>query len=158
MNTPYNSATPTGNGLSASATEILAARKTCRELLALLVEENQALPKHDIALVEDRLVHKRRLTLRLEQMLSDIKQNGSLWKADASAQQQASHLAEEIAEFQNLARENAMMLKAAHQLRADLIMAIRDTVDAHQPRVQTYGASGTMNASNGETRILATSI
>jgi hypothetical protein len=158
MNTPYNSHAPAGNGLSEPANEILAARKTCRELLALLIEENQAVPKHDIQLVEDRLVHKRRLTLRLEQMLSDIKQKGSLWKADASARQQANQLAEEIAEFQTLARENAMMLKAAHQLRADLIMAIRDTVDAHQPRVQTYGASGTLNTSGGETRLVATSI
>lgn len=158
MNTPYNSATPTGNGLSPEAHEILAARKTCRELLALLIEENQALPKHDIQLIEDRLVHKRRLTLRLEQMLADLKQKGSLWKADASARQQASQLAEEIAEFQTMARENAMMLKAAHQLRADLILAIRDTVDAHQPRVQTYGSSGTLNTSSGETRLLATSI
>lgn len=158
MNTPYNAHTPANNGLSAPANEILAARKTCRELLALLVEENEALPKHNVQLIEDRLVHKRRLTLRLEQMLADIKQNGSVWKGDASAKQQASQLAEEIAEFQTLARENAMMLKAAHQLRADLIMAIRDTVDAHQPRVQTYGSSGTMNTNSGETRILATSI
>lgn len=156
MNTPYNSTAVQGQ--SAPAQDILAARKTCRELLALLLEENQGLAKHDVQLIEDRLVHKRRLTLRLEQMLADIKQKGSLWKADASARQQANHLAEEIAEFQTMARENAMMLKAAHQLRADLIMAIRDTVDAQQPRVQTYGSSGTLNASNGETRLLATSI
>lgn len=158
MTMSYNSPTPAATGLSEAAQDILAARKTCRELLALLIEENQALPKQHVQLVEERLVHKRRLTLRLEQMLADIKKKGSLWKADKSAQQQASQLAEEIAEFQTLARENAMMLKAAHQLRADLIMAIRDTVDAQQPRAQTYGANGTLTTSGGETRLLATSI
>lgn len=162
MTMPYNSATPAQGTLSEAASAILAARKTCRELLALLIEENQGLARHDVKLIEDRLVHKRRLTLRLEQMLAELKQKGSIggnaWKTDTTAQAQASLLAEEIAEFQSMARENAMMLKAAHQLRADLIMAIRDTVDAQTPRVQTYGANGALTNAGGETRLVATSI
>lgn len=155
MNAPYNA--PTAASEPASS-QILAARKTCRELLVLLMEENNGLARHDVKVIDERLSHKKRLTLRLESMLAELKQNGSLWKADASARQQSVLLAEEIAEFQNLARENTLLLKAAHQLRADLLLAIRDTVDAHQPRVQTYGSGGTMNAASSETRLVTTSI
>ena len=150
MNTPYNA--------PAQPNSIAAARNTCRELLILLVEENHGIAKHDVKMVDDRIQHKRRLTLRLEQILAELKQSGNLWKSDASSRTQAALLAEEIAEFQNLARENAMMLKAAHQLRADLILAIRDTVDATQPRAQTYGANGSMNSADNATRLVARNI
>lgn len=149
-NLPTASNTPSG--------EIVEARRTCRELMALLVEENHGLAKQDIKLVDERIQHKRRLTLRLEQMLSDMKRQGSLWKGDTAARNQANILAEEIAQFQDLAQTNAAMLQAAHQLRADLILAIRDTVDAATPRVQTYGATGALNNSDNNTRLLATSI
>lgn len=148
MNQPAT--TPTAN--------ILAARATCRELLALLTEENAGLQKHDVALVEVRIQHKKRLTLRLEQLLAEIRQKGSLWKSDASAKQQANLLAEEIKHFQEIARGNAMMLKVAHQLRADLIMSIRDTVEANQPRAQLYGANGLVSSADANTRLVARSI
>ncbi|RYG61508.1 MAG: hypothetical protein EON60_03270 [Alphaproteobacteria bacterium] len=151
MNAPYN--TPVGNEPT-----IMDARKTCRELLALLIEENNGLAKRDISMVEASIQNKRRLTLRLEQILADLKRTGSLWKADAPSRQQANLLAEEIAEFQTMARENAMMLKAAHQLRADIILAIRDTVDTHQPQAQTYGSNGSLNTSENTSRLITTSI
>lgn len=138
--------------------DLAAARTTCRELLALLVEENHGLTKQDIKLIEERTQHKRRLTLRLEQLLSELKQSGNLWKSNPAARYQATLLAEEIAQFQDLARENAMMLKAAHQLRADLIIAIRDTVDSTQPRAQVYGANGNMQPADNATRLVARSI
>ena len=151
MSTPYNA--PVGKNPT-----IMDARNTCRELLALLIEENKGLAKHDVSLVDASIQHKRRLTLRLEQILGELKQTGSLWKADTASRQQATLLAEEIAEFQNMARENAMMLKAAHQLRADIILAIRDTVDTNQPRAQTYGSNGSLNASDNASRLSTTSI
>lgn len=155
MSAPYKSSynAPVGNNPT-----IMDARNTCRELLVLLLEENKGLAKHDVKLVDAAIQHKRRLTLRLEQILGELKQTGSLWKADAASRTQASLLAEEIAEFQNMARENAMMLKAAHQLRADIILAIRDTVDATQPRVQTYGANGSLNSNDNTSRLITTSI
>ncbi|PZP38919.1 MAG: hypothetical protein DI585_05840 [Pseudomonas fluorescens] len=152
---PYNVPTAAANTPSG---EIVEARRTCRELMALLVEENHGLGKQDIKLVDERIQHKRRLTLRLEQMLAEMKKAGSLWKADTAARSQANLLAEEIAQFQELAVKNVAMLQAAHQLRADLILAIRDTVDAATPRAQTYGANGAMTMSDNNTRLLATSI
>ena len=152
MNTPYN-AQPQTAGAS-----IMDARTTCRELLALLIEENQGITRHDINLIEQRTQHKRRLTLRLESILAELKRSGSIYKADEPSRKQVNLLAEEIAEFQTLAHKNAMMLKAAHQLRADLIIAIRDTADIGQPRAQTYGANGALNNTETATRLVARTI
>lgn len=154
MNTPYNTPADTQQ----QPATLSAARATCRELLTLLVEENHGLIRHDVKMVEERIQHKRRLTLRLEQILAELKQSGNSWKSDPAGRREANQLAEEIAQFQTLARENAMMLKAAHQLRADLIIAIRDTVDAAQPRAQVYGANGTMAAADNATRLVARNI
>lgn len=131
------------------------ARLTCRELMALLMEENAGLIHHDVALVESRLGHKKRLTLRLEQLLKDLKQTGSLWKADTNTHNQALHLAEEVKHFQELAHSNVLMLQAAHQLRADLVVAIRDAVDAQTPKAQLYGSTGAIRPLDGATRLVA---
>ena len=155
MMTPYNAPRPKQDEVPPTVAD---ARSTCRELLALLLEENNGLSKQDINVVDERIQNKRRLTLRLEQILAELKRSGSLYKADANARHQVNLLAEEIAEFQHMAHKNAMMLKAAHQLRADLILAIRDTVDATQPRVQTYGANGSMNNADNATRLVARTI
>jgi|GEM_PF-5063503 len=140
------------------AAGIIAARATCRELLALLMEENSGLTKQDIKLVEERIQHKKRLTLRLEKQLADIKQNGGIWKENADARRQAAQLAEELKKFQELARNNALLLQAAHQLRADLIIAIRNEIDAMQPRAQLYTSSGGISSGSGNTRLLARTI
>ncbi len=155
MNHPYqtpNTQHPT------PITSIHGARATCRELLTLLVEEKHGLARHDVARIDANIQNKRRLTLRLEQQLADIKQTKAVWKTDATAVTQAGLLAEEIAVFQTMARENAMLLKAAHQLRADLILSIRDAVDTGQPRVQTYSAAGTLNTSENTSRLVTCSI
>jgi hypothetical protein len=134
------------------------ARSTCRELLVLLTEENNGLARHDVAVVESRMQHKKRLTLRLEQLLADIKERGGAWKSDDVARRQAILLADEMRHFQTLARNNAILLKAAHQLRADIIIAIRDAVDSLQPRAQLYGANGMVSAADSATRLVARTI
>ena len=56
-------------------TEALAlARSTCRELRALLLEENANLHKFSTNQSEQRLQDKKRLTLLLEQLFGPIKQ------------------------------------------------------------------------------------
>lgn len=156
MNTPYNPQSLATKPVPAAA--VVEARQTCRELVSLLVEENAGIKAQDVALVDTNLQHKRRLTLRLEQILAELKQTGSLWKSDVAARQQANFLAEEIAQFQELARTNAIMLRAAHQLRADLILAIRDTVDAAQPQAKLYGANGGITSSGNAGSLLAKDI
>lgn len=121
------------------------ARATCRELLQLLMAENASLGKNSVEEVETRLQTKRRLTLRLEVVMKDLKTRRHEWTGRKDAQEVALRLAEEVSVFQDMARKNLELLKAAHQLRADMVSMIRDTLEAQAPRVQTYGPYGTMN-------------
>jgi len=131
------------------------ARNACRTLIVLLMEENAALTTYNATVVEERLPQKKRLTQTLEQSLRDIKSTASNWRDNPAAQAQATHLAEEVAYLQNLSRSNTLMLKAAHQLRADLIIAIRDAVEATAPRAQLYTALGAATTTEGGTRLVA---
>lgn len=140
------------------APEIISARETCRELLALLTEENTSLGKQDIKIVEARIQQKKRLTLRLEQSLEEIRRSAPAWKENASSKRHMVLFAEEMKLFQELARKNALLLKAAHQLRADLVIAIRDALDDAQPRAQLYNANGGLAAHDNATRLVARNI
>lgn len=140
------------------APEIITARETCRELLVLLNEENASLAKQDTKTVEARLQQKKMLTLRLEQNLAEVRQNAPQWKDNAASKRHMVLFAEEMKLFQDLAKKNALLLKAAHQLRADLIIAIRDALDDAQPKAQLYTANGTMSAQDGATRLVARTI
>ena len=123
------------------------ARATCRELLHLLAAENAGLNTSSVAEVETRLQSKRRLTLRLEVLLKDLKSRRAEWTARKDAQELALRLAEEVSAFQDMAKKNLELLRAAHQLRADMVGMIRDTLEAQAPRVQTYGRYGNLTPS-----------
>jgi len=138
-------------------TPVTEARRACRELMALLAEENGTLPKHDVSAVEARTQQKKRLTLQLEQHLAELKRQGGLWREGAMRAEVAA-LAEEVKHFQGLARANASMLRAAHQIRADLIIAIRNELEAAQPRAQVYTSRGTVENAGGGAGLVTRSI
>lgn len=125
--------------------EVLAlARSTCRELRALLLEENANLHKFSTEKAEQRLQDKKGLTLRLEQLFGLIKRTRPEWQAQPRLAAEANQLAEELQHFQELARRNEILLQAAHRLRADLVLTIRDAVHSTQPQPLLYGANGSM--------------
>lgn len=135
--------------------QMLEARDTCRELATLLMEENNNL-SHSTKLdaVETRLAMKKRLSLRLEKLVQEIKGQRDMWKASPKAQNLAIQLAEEIKLFQELSAKNVAALKAAHQLRADIVAVIRDTLEAQQPKVQTYNRTGTLTTGPSTTSVV----
>lgn len=142
--------------------QMMEASQTCRDLMGVMVEENRNL-NHSanpqaMQQVEARLQLKKRLALRLEKLLADIKSNRENFRGNRQVENAAHRLAEEIEAFRELAKSNELMLRAAHQIRADIVAVIRDTIEASQPRVQTYNASG--NATNGTagTTVVATTI
>lgn len=143
--------------------QMMEASQTCRELMGVLVEENQNVTKPSGGdfgpQAEARLNLKKRLSIRLEKLLSEIKAQKSSWRGDRQAENVAVRLAEEIEVFRSLASQNEMMLRAAHQLRADIISVIRDTLEASQPRVTTYSANGTVqNGSSGGVNVVGTTV
>ncbi len=140
---------------TAASKQLAEARATTRELLGVLLEENAGSLSADKAATEARLLHKRRLTLRLEQLLTDARKNREAWKTDVAAQREALQLEGEMRLLQEASRTNAAMLQAAHQVRADLVMAIRDAVDAETPKARLYGATGALYNIDGATRLVA---
>ncbi len=143
---------------TAASQQLAEARATCRELLGLLLEENGGSLSADKAATEARLLHKRRLTLRLEQLLAETKRHRDSWRTDVAAQREAMQLEAEFRLLQDAGRTNAAMLQAAHQVRADLVMAIRDAVDAQTPKAQLYGNTGALYQIDGATRLVAKDI
>jgi hypothetical protein len=142
--------------------QMLEASQTCRDLMGVMVEENRNLNQlanpQATQQVEARLQLKKRLALRLEKLLAEIKQNRENYRGNRQVENAAARLAEEIAVFSDLAKNNELMLRAAHQIRADIIAVIRDTIEASQPRVQTYNAAGAATHGTAGTTVVATTI
>lgn len=134
------------------------ARSTCNELMHLLAAENQGLRTHSVDEVEARLQLKRQLTLRLELLMKELKTRKADWQASKDGRTLALRLAEDMEVFRELASKNAEMLRAAHQLRADVVAVIRDTIEAQTPRMTTYGRSGALNHGDNGTRVMAKDI
>lgn len=155
---PYNAIPAPVAEPGAASLLVHSARETCRELIALLMEENVSVQKHKVDVIEARLQNKRRLTLRMEQLLVEIKKNSEALKADPLARNELVTLAQEVQHLQEVSRTNAAVLKAAHQLRADLVLTIRDAVDATQPRAVMYGASGYIINTDANTRLVARTV
>lgn len=122
--------------------QMLEARQTCRDLMGVMLEENQGLAKFSSKETETRLLMKKRLALRLEKLLADIKSQKDAVKGNRQAENVAVQLAEEIDMFRIIASKNEVMLRAAHQIRADIVNVIRDAMESAQPRVTTYNAGG----------------
>ncbi len=136
--------------------QMLEARQTCRDLMGVMLEENQGLSKFSSKETETRLFMKKRLALRLEKLLSDIKAQKEAVKGNRQAENVAVQLAEEIDMFRIIAGKNEVMLRAAHQIRADIVNVIRDAMEAAQPRVTTYNASGYKQTGNTGATVVGT--
>lgn len=135
--------------------QMMEASQTCRELMGLMLEENDNLQHQNLAHTEARLLMKKRLALRLEKLLVDIKAHKNDLRGNRNVENMAVKLAEEIDVFRTIASKNEVMLRAAHKLRADIVEMIRDTLEAQQPRVTTYNAGGYVQHGTGGTRVVA---
>lgn len=123
------------------------ARTTCRDLMVVLENENQLVTTRRIDLMEEQLEIKRHLTLRLERLVQGIKSLKPEWENDRRSADAARKLANEMGEFQRLAAKNMMQLKAAHQIRADVIAMIQDTLESNKVPL-AYGKNGEVSRSD----------
>jgi hypothetical protein len=121
------------------------ARLTCRELASVLDAENRlATGRGNLALLEEQLDIKRHLTLRLERLVQNLKSLKPEWENDRKSSDAARRLAFEMGEFQRLAAKNMLQLKAAHQIRADVIALVQDTLEAQKVPL-AYGKNGAVS-------------
>lgn len=119
---------------------------TCDQLAELIATENAALEARDIQAIADGLKRKTKLAYQLEKTLHGIKTNKDAVLADARSAEQIRRLQQEMDHFQAISRKNMLMLKAAHQTRADFLMLVRDTLEQQRPKPDTYNQTGSMNA------------
>jgi hypothetical protein len=124
------------------------ARVTCQELIGLLRDENGNLHKQRLEVLEARLDLKKRLTLRLEKLVQEIKAGKAVWSGNPQARTVAQELAHEMAAFQEVAQRNLTELKAAHKIRADIIAIIKDTFEAAQTPL-SYSKDGALSRGGG---------
>jgi flagellar biosynthesis/type III secretory pathway chaperone len=118
------------------------AAAVCQQLKSLVAEENDALESRQIDRVEENIKQKTQLTLKLETLLNRAKAQKDLLKEDPHARNAAKHVQGEMESFQTLARQNMLLLKAAHQTRADTLQMIRQALSEKNARVETYNAQG----------------
>jgi hypothetical protein len=126
----------------------------CRQLKDLVAGENDALEKRKLSMVEDNIKQKTHLTLKLESLLNRARTQRSLLQEDSAARAAARDVQAEMADFQSLARKNMLLLKAAHQTRADTLQMIRQALNEKNPRVETYNAEGKVGTKGKEASLV----
>ncbi|MFZ2619644.1 MAG: hypothetical protein WAX89_02120, partial [Alphaproteobacteria bacterium] len=125
-----------------------------RQLKDVVMSDNAALGARDTKKVEENLKQKTRLALKLEKLLGDAKANKDVVKQDPDFHFTARALQAEIEEFEVAARKNMMLLKAAHQVRADTLQIIRHVINERQPKVDMYNARGTLASTGKEATLV----
>lgn len=131
------------------------AQMTITSIKKLIEEENLVMARNQTQLrmqqLEDTLPEKKKLSIRLEHILNTLKTHKDTIKEDPTLKATAHSLNKNIESFKDDALQNLTKLRAAHQIRADFITMVKDTVmklDANQ----TYGANGSMSHNTGPTR------
>ena len=124
-----------------------------RELMQLIGEENIALRQRDISLVHDRIKDKNRLAIKLEKLIQNAKQQATA-PMDDQTRAMARALQAEMAVFRTEARKNALLLQSAHQVRADTLKVIRQTVADLKPKASTYNSTGAVSEKSQNPNLL----
>ena len=126
----------------------------CKEITSLVDAENDALTNRNIQFVEENLKDKSRLALKLEKMLKDLKSSKDSIKGDPAARDALKSIQMDMDSFQNTAKKNLLLLKTAHQTRADTLQMIRHIVDANRPQAETYNAYGKVEQGNANAGLI----
>ncbi|MDD9912618.1 MAG: hypothetical protein OXR68_01765 [Alphaproteobacteria bacterium] len=126
----------------------------CRQLGDLISSENKALDARDVKPVEANLKQKSRLAVKLEKLLSDMKAQKDTLKQHGDFKVMAQNIQKEMDGFQAAAKKNVLLLKTAHQTRADTLEMIRHAMDLQRPRTETYNKQGEVSKSNAGSSLI----
>lgn len=122
-----------------------AARLALIDLTDLLLQENEDLRARKIDRVTTNVKRKNEMANRVEQLLGEIKTMQTRGeKFDAP---QANQLQAALDEYQTHARQNMLLIKAAHEATADFLLLVKQTIDSKQGTAKTYGQQGEMSES-----------
>jgi flagellar biosynthesis/type III secretory pathway chaperone len=116
--------------------------RLCQELENLLADENTHLRQRKTAFLEEGVRQKNRLAMRLENLLGDIRTASDAIKADPEGPAKVARLKDAMHAYDVMARQNVLLLQAAHTVTTDFLGMVRQALQ--KPQAKTYGASGTL--------------
>lgn len=139
--------------------EIIAqARSVCKALFTLLQDENTAIENKNVIQVEENLPRKDALAQQLNTLVQQIGAHREAIKADARLHSQLQALQKDIEAYDAVARQNIMLLRAAHASTQNFVEVVRDTIKKRMPKAETYGRSGVVNDKSENPAIINKSV
>lgn len=118
------------------------AARICEALISLLEEENTCLEKKEMARIEAIGQDKAALSIKLENLLSTIKEWSTL--ATESEKTTAKALAEglksRLSAMNQLAEKNFVLLESKYVATTNFLNILRKAIS--KPQASTYGSSG----------------
>lgn len=133
---------------------VMDAIKVCKELAAFLVDENQALRERRIEFVESNLKQKNRMATDMEKNLKKVHDERDSLASNPVTKRALKDLQVALDDYRRHARQNLMLLQAAHNATADFLMMVKEAVEAKKPKVNTYGKDGAVSQAAGNVSLV----
>jgi hypothetical protein len=129
---------------------VLETAKSCDMLSELLKVENEAIRNRELDVVAENIKIKDKLSANIVGLLARIKEARKAIGETGGVKLELDQLQQSFDTYQKLARKNALLLKSAHESTAIFLDTIREIVEAHKPKSETYGKDGSMAAKQEE--------
>ena len=131
----------------------------CKNLSGLLEGENEAIKRREVSQVEKNLKDKERQIAKLDKLLRDVRECRENIRTNVQANAMLPELQDSFNAYQSNARQNMLLLKAAHDATTDFLGLVQQAVKAVQPANKTYSKEGCMEEKAlGSTSIINKSI
>jgi flagellar biosynthesis/type III secretory pathway chaperone len=131
---------------------LIEATQLCHDLLTVINAETEAVRTRRMEKVPDLAKKKERLTAQLEDMLAATRDLLADPAAKAAAAPLLAELQTAVGAYDTAARQNLLVLQAAHQSTGAFLDAVRQAVA--KPRAETYGNTGTTQSKGEHTSLI----
>ncbi|MBI1363571.1 MAG: hypothetical protein GC134_06270 [Proteobacteria bacterium] len=134
------------------ATHLREATALCHELITVVNAETDAVRTRTMDKVPELAKRKERLTNALEEMLANVKPLLADTKAKAELAPLMTELRTAVGTYDHAARQNLLVLQAAHQATSIFLDSVRQAVA--KPKAETYGKKGVMTDKEENTSLI----
>lgn len=137
---------------------VIRAKTACIDFTTLLTEENEALKNNQMDILEKKYKLKRQAAAKMEALLNEVQTSQGAIKQDRAATDELGELQVVINNYQQNARKNVLLLRAAHDATTSFLNLVKEAVSKHKPKVSTYGDQGHLEEKTSPTNLVDTSI
>jgi len=124
----------------------------CHELLTTINAETDAVRSKKMDSVPDLAKRKDRLTTQLQNLLLQVKEYAAHPEAKAEAAPLLHELSTAMSSYDSAARQNLLVLQAAHQATSIFLDSVRQVVA--KPKPNTYGKEGAIKEKAENTSLI----